>query len=833
MKVDPLEFAGNFTPEVEDDSPDYKEQVMTVLNGAVDEVNNAVTKVDNAVETVQNAVKEIDTKTDFSLTKTEDKTKDLVTKISLNNKAKGEISSVAIPLPKELHNATYDLKGQGILLEQYQGKVLSTMQINLAPLLEYLQNKLIEGDGITLTPVETEIMTMPNYKISTKLKNLKINDVEHELAGTGTIEINTKAGVKLKISRDTEDDTKTKYIYNFQLIDKNETVLSEQSIDLPCEEFIVSLNYDSEKKSLVFNLKNGETTTVPIGDIIEGLATKTYVDTQNNVLQNQITVNKTNITTNANEITTLKRDKQNQGDNTLTTTAKTIVGAINEIDKDLNEINSNFSPLSFIFNISNEEELTKGINLTLTDSQIKRLDSNSGVNTQIGVSIISTTLKDWKATSIALSLTKNVNTSADEQKLIYNSMVWGDGTNTATVYTITADIKAKTATLVVKETAKTPTLTFTKITEIDDDGLITLVQNLTDEQIALIDNADSVHVIVDALYEEGTDTINWEFDTVVVNKSITAETGISFFGTSDYALQMYQYETALNVQKDKKQAGLVLVPKEMTTTYLAIQEAKEEVGTEVTTLKEKVSSQATKSNLLLSESEIAEKITNAEDLKPDFALNTSYFLPEAGGDLNFPLGKFKIPQNTYFCVFTKCAKTNQTDGNGGIEYAFTNSADENVDTNWFRSWTGETSSLGVKVIESEYARYFHYYYDGENHSSWSNNLSTIQVPKDYFFHIVAGKKNMNQRINGAGYPGWVSVKLFLKQAVRFYISSTTYYAVSGMTWEQAIKENLLCAMMMSNGRIMLENQTTYLYYSGAYVKATDKIVAGATYELKA
>ena len=571
MKVDPLEFAGNFTPEVEDDSPDYKEQVMTVLNGAVDEVDNAVTKVDNAVtkvdnavtkvdnavETVQNAVKEIDTKTDFSLTKTEDKTKDLVTKISLNNKAKGEISSVAIPLPKELHNATYDLKGQGILLEQYQGKVLSTMQINLAPLLEYLQNKLIEGDGITLTPVETEIMTMPNYKISTD--------------------------VKLKISRDTEDDTKTKYIYHFQLIDKNETVLSEQSIDLPCEEFIVSLNYDSEKKSLVFNLKNGETTTVPIGDIIEGLATKTYVDTQNNVLQDQITANKTNITTNANEITTLKRDKQNQGDNTLTTTAKTIVGAINEIDKDLNEINSNFSPLSFIFNISNEEELTKGINLTLTDSQIKRLDSNSGVNTQIGVSIISTTLKDWKATSIALSLTKNVNTSADEQKLIYNSMVWEDDTNTATVYTVTADIKAKTATLVVKETAKTPTLTFTKITEIDDDGLITLVQNLTDEQIALIDNADSVHVIVDALYEEGTDTINWEFDTVVVNKSITAETGISFFGTSDYALQMYQYETALNVQKDKKQAGLVLVPKEMTTTYLAIQEAKEEVNNDIDT----------------------------------------------------------------------------------------------------------------------------------------------------------------------------------------------------------------------------------------------------------
>lgn len=64
------------------------------------------------------------------------------------------------------------------------------------------------------------------------------------------------------------------------------TLLGTQTIDFPTESSVVGLSYDNDTQSIIFTLRSGEQTSVPIGAIISGLATETYVDGEVNKLKN-------------------------------------------------------------------------------------------------------------------------------------------------------------------------------------------------------------------------------------------------------------------------------------------------------------------------------------------------------------------------------------------------------------------------------------------------------------------------------------------------------------------------------------------------------------------
>lgn len=77
---------------------------------------------------------------------------------------------------------------------------------------------------------------------------------------------------------DLECDPDT-YELKAKLYDKNNVLLSTSTvIDLPIESLIVSITYDSSTKELVITLKSGSVTRVPIGAIVSGLATQTWVE---------------------------------------------------------------------------------------------------------------------------------------------------------------------------------------------------------------------------------------------------------------------------------------------------------------------------------------------------------------------------------------------------------------------------------------------------------------------------------------------------------------------------------------------------------------------------
>lgn len=76
----------------------------------------------------------------------------------------------------------------------------------------------------------------------------------------------TKYGASLSLTIDDE------YIISGQLLDQNGDALGEkQTLDLPLESVVVDGSYDAEDKTLVLILNNGNTTSIPVGDLIEGL----------------------------------------------------------------------------------------------------------------------------------------------------------------------------------------------------------------------------------------------------------------------------------------------------------------------------------------------------------------------------------------------------------------------------------------------------------------------------------------------------------------------------------------------------------------------------------
>ena len=71
----------------------------------------------------------------------------------------------------------------------------------------------------------------------------------------------------------------TTYVMTLKLKDKNNNVLSTQTIDLPLESVVVGGSYDDDTESIILNLNNGNTITIPVSDLVSGLVSTADLNT--------------------------------------------------------------------------------------------------------------------------------------------------------------------------------------------------------------------------------------------------------------------------------------------------------------------------------------------------------------------------------------------------------------------------------------------------------------------------------------------------------------------------------------------------------------------------
>lgn len=72
------------------------------------------------------------------------------------------------------------------------------------------------------------------------------------------------------------------YVVTLKLKDAKGATLSTQSVDLPLESTVISGSYDESSKAIVLTLKSGETISIPIGDLVDGLVSQTDFDNLEN-----------------------------------------------------------------------------------------------------------------------------------------------------------------------------------------------------------------------------------------------------------------------------------------------------------------------------------------------------------------------------------------------------------------------------------------------------------------------------------------------------------------------------------------------------------------------
>lgn len=125
------------------------------------------------------------------------------------------------------------------------------------------------------TAIEFSCTTVPATSLGIFIQVTFRNELP-TLSGYYTkVEIDRETGHSLELTIDSST-----YIVTLKLISKDGTVLSTGSIDLPLESVVVGGSYDAETKSIVLTLNNGQTISIPVADLIDGLASQTALDAE-------------------------------------------------------------------------------------------------------------------------------------------------------------------------------------------------------------------------------------------------------------------------------------------------------------------------------------------------------------------------------------------------------------------------------------------------------------------------------------------------------------------------------------------------------------------------
>ena len=91
----------------------------------------------------------------------------------------------------------------------------------------------------------------------------------------GTIAINEEM---VTYAKSIEMSIDSNYDLTITLKDANGNILSQQDVDLPLESLITDGYYDSQTESIVLDLESGQTITIPVADLVSGLASESDLE---------------------------------------------------------------------------------------------------------------------------------------------------------------------------------------------------------------------------------------------------------------------------------------------------------------------------------------------------------------------------------------------------------------------------------------------------------------------------------------------------------------------------------------------------------------------------
>lgn len=130
--------------------------------------------------------------------------------------------------------------------------------------------------------LDNTVLTINNFKVNEVgyiaygSDNIRITEDSYtggdgiSVDENGVISIDAAYGASFELSIDPST-----YVITAVLKDQDGTALSTQTIDLPLESLVVSGTYDSTTKTIILTLDNGDTITIPIGDLVSGLESVT------------------------------------------------------------------------------------------------------------------------------------------------------------------------------------------------------------------------------------------------------------------------------------------------------------------------------------------------------------------------------------------------------------------------------------------------------------------------------------------------------------------------------------------------------------------------------
>ena len=223
------------------------------------------------------------------------------TKAQTENRLNAEVSNINKTLDRLDTSTTTNLNS---IIELDERKVNKATTINSKPLSS---NITLTASDVGALPSDTEIPTTAGQ--------------------VGALPNTTLYGASLSLSMNTTD-----YKVTAQLKDQAGNNLgTAQTIDLPLESVVVSGSYDATNKKVILTLKDGSTIDFSVEDLIDGLASTTYVDTEIDRVEGLIAKGGgTAVSVAGNPVATLEFDSnpQTQINNRLSksTTANSVYG---------------------------------------------------------------------------------------------------------------------------------------------------------------------------------------------------------------------------------------------------------------------------------------------------------------------------------------------------------------------------------------------------------------------------------------------------------------------------------------------------------------------------
>lgn len=176
----------------------------------------------------------------------------------------------------------------GTPIIQATGSVV--VSINYAPIMD-------NGYGAVPTIDVQEALSLVGSKVNTDYLTSNYynkTDVDNKLLLKADLDYVNHFVKTLEVSMDSST-----YVLTFTCKDGTGTTIYNQSIDLPLESVVVSGEYDNNTKSIILTLQNGNTITIPVSDLVDGLVDTTTFETAIQGIQNELSLK-----ANANEVYT-------------------------------------------------------------------------------------------------------------------------------------------------------------------------------------------------------------------------------------------------------------------------------------------------------------------------------------------------------------------------------------------------------------------------------------------------------------------------------------------------------------------------------------------------